>query len=278
MDREDHEYDYPGPSADAPGTTDDMGAADDPGIADDMGAADDLGLPALTGSGASASRPEDTAERSSARVRDVPTGLRGEPVPGMGAPRPRPAAPAAPEPSTRRRRLLIGGAVASVCALALLLGSGALLLARPWEDTGEADAGAATSVAAAAPARTVTVDDATVTVTSLESGLSQVGSGADRRDAEGEYVAIVATVANDGDEVLFWDRAMDLVGTDGATHTADGEATSAYDSDADDNLIIPPGETANVKIVYDVPIGTSPESATVRISRGGDETTGTLPL
>ena len=83
---------------------------------------------------------------------------------------------------------------------------------------------------------------------------------------------------NDGDEVLFWDRAMDLVGTDGATHTADGEATSAYDSDADDNLIIPPGETANVKIVYDVPIGTSPESATVRISRGGDETTGTLPL
>ena len=147
MDREDHEYDYPGPSADAPGT------------ADDMGAADDLVLPALTGSTASASRPEDTAERSSARVRDVPTGLRGEPVPGMGGPRPRPAAPAAPEPSPRRRRLLIGGAVASVCALALLLGSGALLLARPWEDTGEADAGAATSVAAAAPARTVTVDD-----------------------------------------------------------------------------------------------------------------------
>lgn len=254
---EDHEYDYPSPAADADGA----GGAGD-----------------LTGSGAPGALPESTTQRSRARVRDVPTGLRGEPVPGMGGPRPRPAAPAAPEAPPRRRRLLIGGAIASVFALALLLGAGALLIARPWESTEAADTGSATSAPAAATARTATVDDATVTVTSLETGLAQVGSGADRLDAEGEFVAIVATVSNDGDEVVFWDRTMDLVGADGASHTADGAATAAYESTADDTLIIPPGETATVKLVYDVPIGTDPASATVRISRGGAETTGDLPL
>ncbi|MGJ7439979.1 DUF4190 domain-containing protein [Aquipuribacter sp. MA13-6] len=116
-----------------------------------------------------------------------------------------------------------------------------------------ADEGVATAVALGEPA---TVDGVTFTVTSEDCGETTVGQEFLETEAQGVFCLFGVTVANGGNEPLFFDSS-NVTGYIGDTeYGSDSEAT-IYLEDNDAFLEeINPGNTIEATVVFDVPADT----------------------
>lgn len=121
------------------------------------------------------------------------------------------------------------------------------------DDEAVEDEGAAEVVALGEPA---TVDDVTFTVTSEDCGETTVGQEFLETEAQGVFCLFGVTVANGGNEPLFFDSS-NVTGYIGDTeYGSDSEAT-IYLEDNDAFLEeINPGNTIEATVVFDVPADT----------------------
>ena len=125
------------------------------------------------------------------------------------------------------------------------------------EQTAEQPAGASADPAADAPVGIGTpVRDGKFefTVTSVEPGVTRVGSDLLGQDAQGQYVLVHLTVANIGTEAQFFsDSSQKAFDAQGRQFSAD--STAAVYLDGNDTLLnqINPGNTVTGTVVFDVP-------------------------
>ncbi|WP_342353738.1 DUF4352 domain-containing protein [Gordonia zhaorongruii] len=102
-------------------------------------------------------------------------------------------------------------------------------------------------------------------MTDVEDGLDSVGDNPYlASEAQGQFVVVAMSVKNIGDEPQsFTPSAQKLQDTDGRTFESDVEAQLALESDIPLYDNINPGNTVEIKIVYDMPQNAEP--ATVEL-------------
>lgn len=230
-----------------------------------------------TGGPASAA-PADPLTASAA-IRPLPEGF----APPEGSPDPRRRradrleSPSAPP---RRRGLLIGLGIGALVVVLAIAATGVYLVVRSLSSDGDAPAGPATAAPSAGTSgQTVEIDGIAVTVSSLETALTAVGDTSHRVTPKaGEFIAVVLTVQNSSDRPLSWSRSMDLMTADGAEHPADAAASQAYVSGGQGAKIIGAGQSSEVVLVYDVPIGSTPQEGRITLPAANGGGTGSLPL
>jgi hypothetical protein len=164
-------------------------------------------------------------------------------------------APSGPPHRRRRFRLIVGALVATLvafCALAALIngltssdnsGPGGLVASPNVTDR---------YVGLNEPARDGKFE---FTVTSIECGISHVGTDIVGADAQGQYCKVATTVRNLGDEaVTFYTGNQFAYNADGQKYSADA-AAEIYLGESDNGFLtsINPGNTADGTIVFDIP-------------------------
>lgn len=206
--------------------------------------------------------------------------------PPAGQPAPPPVPPSAPPPPSPRHtgRTILWAALAAAAVLAIVVAAGALFLLRPWEPGGPPTA--TTPAAPSAPGGSATapalpptdIDGVSIAPVSVVTGITSVGRGDLELHPEGEFVAVELEITNGSDQPVFWNGDMELADSAGAVHAPSPEASMRFDSDAVASATIPPGETATVVLVYDVPIGTTPAEGRIALSPGSGGGTGSVSL
>ncbi|GAB2934639.1 hypothetical protein GCM10027047_33850 [Rhodococcus aerolatus] len=111
------------------------------------------------------------------------------------------------------------------------------------------------------------------TVTAVEPPVPSVGDGPFSETAQGEYVVVRLDVTNVGDRQQLVDQsAQKLIDAQGRQLSPDTGATFAIDTD---NAFteVNPGNSVQVALVYDVPVGTTPTTLELHDSAfsGGTE-------
>ncbi|MGO1561539.1 Mpr protein [Actinomycetales bacterium JB111] len=104
--------------------------------------------------------------------------------------------------------------------------------------------------------------DLAITVTGVESGLTQVGSEYVVAEAQGQYVLVHVTITNEGNESEnFWEQDATLVDDQGRVH--DTSSDSIYLEGETGWLVtsINPGNTAEGTLLFDIPADAVPDLA-----------------
>jgi hypothetical protein len=104
--------------------------------------------------------------------------------------------------------------------------------------------------------------DLAITVTGIESGLTQVGSEYVGAEAQGQYVLVHVTITNEGNESEnFWESDATLVDDQGRVH--DTSSDSIYLEGETGWLVtsINPGNTAEGTLLFDIPADAVPDLA-----------------
>lgn len=106
----------------------------------------------------------------------------------------------------------------------------------------------------------------TFTVTALECGISGVGTDSFGQKAQGEYCKINLTVENTGNEADYFSASnQKVLDSEGREFEADTGAM-IYLEEGDDVWLgadINPGNSAEVAILYDMPVGVAPVTITL---------------
>lgn len=107
----------------------------------------------------------------------------------------------------------------------------------------------------------VPTGDWEITVSNVESGVSQVGDQYLNATAQGQYILVDVEVKNTGSEpTYFFEDDVKLLDDAGNTYATDSEA-SLYTTESGDVFLleeINPGNTASGVLVFDVPADASP--------------------
>ena len=107
----------------------------------------------------------------------------------------------------------------------------------------------------------VPTGDWEITVSNVESGVSQVGDQYLNSTAQGQYILVDVEVKNTGSEpTYFFEDDVKLLDDAGNTYATDSEA-SLYTTESGDVFLleeINPGNTASGVLVFDVPADASP--------------------
>ena len=107
----------------------------------------------------------------------------------------------------------------------------------------------------------VPTGDWEITVSNVESGVSQVGDQYLNSTAQGQYILVDVEVKNTGTEpTYFFEDDVKLLDDAGNTYATDSEA-SLYTTESGDVFLleeINPGNTASGVLVFDVPADASP--------------------
>jgi hypothetical protein len=135
-------------------------------------------------------------------------------------------------------------------------------------DTSGAAESEETTVEESAPGigSSVVAGNFTFTVNSLECGITGVGSDSFGQKAQGEYCKINLTVANTGKEADYFSASnQKVMDAEGREFEADTGAM-IYLEEGDDVWLgadINPGNSAEVAILYDMPVGVAPVTITL---------------
>jgi hypothetical protein len=135
-------------------------------------------------------------------------------------------------------------------------------------DTSGAAESEETTVEESAPGigSSVVAGNFTFTVNSLECGITGVGSDSFGQKAQGEYCKINLTVANTGKEADYFSASnQKVMDAEGREFEADTSAM-IYLEEGDDVWLgadINPGNSAEVAILYDMPVGVAPVTITL---------------
>ena len=135
------------------------------------------------------------------------------------------------------------------------------------EGSGEVEEAAQVEEVAEEPAlpgigEATTAGDLAVTVTGIETGLTQVGSDMFGAQAQGQYVLMHVTITNVGNEsATFWESDATLVDDQGRVH--DTSSDSIYLEGETGWLLteINPGNTAEGTLLFDIPADAVPDLA-----------------
>jgi hypothetical protein len=216
-----------------------------------------------------------------------------EPEPSTQATEPVSGTPPQPDASSaadRRSKLLVGylaGCAALLAMLVVVVIYGVFMndtetLAIPSGDnttttetaaaetTEERASGEPTGTATDAPSTPVEGGEATdgplgFTVHGVEMGSTVVASNAPiEKNAQGQYAVVHMTVTNISDQHTAFVGTFQKLTAAGATYNIDDEATFYLDSGLAE---LPPGATADVSVVFDVPPGTVPEAIELHADR-----------
>lgn len=103
--------------------------------------------------------------------------------------------------------------------------------------------------------------DITFAVTGTETA-SSVQAGGVQQTAQGEYFVVHMTLLNSGDESASFVGTFQKLNAGGTAYSIDDVATAYLNGTA---AQLQPGDTADVAIAFDVPVGTTPESLEVHI-------------
>jgi hypothetical protein len=135
-------------------------------------------------------------------------------------------------------------------------------------DTSGAAESEETTVEESAPGigSSVVAGNFTFTVNSVECGITGVGSDSFGQKAQGEYCKINLTVANTGKEADYFSASnQKVMDAEGREFEADTSAM-IYLEEGDDVWLgadINPGNSAEVAILYDMPVGVAPVTITL---------------
>lgn len=106
----------------------------------------------------------------------------------------------------------------------------------------------------------------TFTVNAIECGIPSVGNSTFGVEAQGEFCKITMTVENTGNEADYFSASNQIVkDAQGREFEADTSAM-IYLEEGDEVWLgsdINPGNSADVAILYDMPVGVAPETITV---------------
>lgn len=138
----------------------------------------------------------------------------------------------------------ITGAIAALCC-----GGGLVLVAVLGDDT--TPAGTTTTYGLNQPARDGKFE---FTVTKVECGKAELGTGSTAKKAQGQYCLVTMTVKNIGDEARTFDAGSQKAhGAGEIKYEADGGATIWLD-DANSFLVdINPGNSVTGQVAFDIP-------------------------
>lgn len=99
-----------------------------------------------------------------------------------------------------------------------------------------------------------------MTVTGVQTGVLSVGADPLRKDAEGQYIIVNVTVKNLGNTpTAFEGSGQVLIGDDGRRYANDGQAEVYLGNEETFFRKIPPGDTIDGRLVYDIPEDVRPE-------------------
>jgi archaellum component FlaG (FlaF/FlaG flagellin family) len=185
-----------------------------------------------------------------------------------------------PPPAPKKRRKwpwIFGGAIVLLIVIAALAGGGGDSGNNEASDSGEPGTTTAAEPAGDTPAAMNTpVRDGKFefVVTEVQPGLAEVGDNPYlNKKAQGQFVIVSMTVKNIGDEPQSFDpssqKVFDSDGRSFQTDTAAQIALGGSDIPVWDN--INPGNSVDVKVVYDMPQGAVPTSMELHdsMSSGG---------
>ncbi|MET9326950.1 DUF4352 domain-containing protein [Tsukamurella sp. NPDC003166] len=186
----------------------------------------------------------------------------GQPNAGQhtpGQPYPYPAPPAPPAKKKRRWPWIVLAVIAVIVIIAVATGGG------KKDDAGSTAGGSAAPTAAKTPGLNTAVRDGKFefVVTGVEAGLGEVGDNPYlAKKAQGQFVVVSMTVKNIGTKPQsFSPSSQKLKDAQGRTFESDSMAQIALgDSDVPVWDNINPGNTVQVKVVFDMPKDASPAS------------------